>query len=158
MGIIAWIQQIAQGKSTSYHDFKTDNNLNHVDRAEDDSSLHGLNFQQAIEAHQQWKHRLLKYVEGVSQETLDPHVICCDDKCVLGIWIHTSGRESFGHLPLYSDIKDTHAQFHTVAGDIVTRKQSGDAKGADNLLNSGLYTKLSVNLQMMLAKLYLGQK
>ena len=155
MGIFAWIQSIAQGKSNSYEDYKKDSNHAHVDKAEDDSSMYGLNFQQAIEAHQQWKHRLSNYVEGKSNETLDPNTICRDDKCILGIWIHTSGKESFGHIPLYSDIKDTHAQFHTVAGDIVTRKQGGDSRGAHDLLNSGLYSKLSVNLQMMLAKLYI---
>ena len=154
MGIFAWIQSIAQGKSSSYQDFKANEN-HHSDKAEDDSSMYGLNFQQAIEAHQQWKHRLNNYVEGKSNETLDPNTICRDDKCILGIWIHTSGKESFGHIPLYTDIKETHAQFHTVAGDIVTRKQGGDSKGAHDLLNSGLYSKLSVNLQMMLAKLYI---
>lgn len=163
MGILAWIQSIAQGKSSSLNEFKTDNAAKLVhkqdqDTADDDSVMYGLNFQQAIEAHQQWKLRLNNYIEEKSSENLDPNIICRDDKCVLGIWIHTSGKEHFGQIPLYQDIKETHAQFHTIAGDIVSRKQSGDAKGSRDLLHSGLYTKLSVSLQTMLANLYLKER
>ena len=47
---------------------------------------------EAINAHIHWKIRLEKYLDGTSEEKLDPKLVSRDDQCKLGKWIH--GRHS----------------------------------------------------------------
>ncbi len=154
MGLLSWIQNLAsgQGTDTSYEDHKSKHG---AAQPNEEESKYGLNFIQAIEAHQKWKHRLNDYVEDKSKEKLNPADVGCDDKCVLGLWIYSSGQEAFGKEALYDEMKQTHAKFHNLAGEIVRMKNSGDSKGAHEMLHSGMYAQFSSRLQNMIAKLYL---
>lgn len=154
MGIMDWIRGIAGGKTEkSYKEYQQDNVAGDTAPA-DEIVKYGLNFQQVIEAHQNWKNRLQNCIDGTSEEKLDPDTVCRDDKCMLGMWIYADGKEYFGHNPLYAEMKDIHAQFHVVAGDVVKKKLGGDMEGAKAMLNGGSYHKLSVRLQGLIAKLY----
>jgi hypothetical protein len=42
-----------------------------------------------------WKGRLQNYVDGTSKEQLDPMIICRDDQCALGKWIHGPALQYF---------------------------------------------------------------
>lgn len=84
-----------------------------------------LNFQEAIQAHLKWKGRLKNYIEGIGGEKLDSRVVCQDNQCPLGKWIHGSGQK-YAHFPMYSVLKKEHALFHKAAGDIVVAVQKQD--------------------------------
>lgn len=85
-----------------------------------------LNFQDAIQAHLKWKARLKNYVEGVGNETLDSKVVCRDDQCQLGKWIHGPGS-AHAQVPAYSRLKVEHAAFHKAAAEVIVAVQKGDA-------------------------------
>jgi hypothetical protein len=93
-----------------------------------------INIMEAINAHIKWKIRLDKYVEGTSEEKLDSTVICRDDQCVLGKWIHGPAEEHFQGDDGLKMLREDHAQFHVIAGKIVASVQANDKVAAEKLL------------------------
>jgi hypothetical protein len=115
----------------------------------------GLNFLDAIAAHQKWKSRLASQVAGTSTEKLDYRMICRDDQCVLGKWINGPGSDSYGSFPVFSRLKMTHAQFHVAAGAIVRLVDEGKTKEAHTALRLGEYSQHSIKVQGLISSLYL---
>lgn len=115
----------------------------------------GLNFKSAIEAHMKWKARLNRYVAGTSDEQLDAGVVCRDDQCVLGKWIYGIGRANYGADPLFNNLKTTHTQFHTCAGQVVSEADTGNTEHAASLLNTGDYPRISREITYLLARLFI---
>jgi len=101
-----------------------------------------INIMEAINAHVYWKMRLEKYVDGTSEEKLDPKLICRDDQCVLGKWIHGPALKHFHDDDGFITLRDDHAQFHLVASNVVTKVQANDTAAARDLLE-GEYLKIS---------------
>ena len=97
------------------------------------SSLHGLDFEGAIDAHGKWKQRLIDYVAG-GGERLDPNIVGRDDQCALGCWIHSDGKK-LGNNSQFSDLKHEHAEFHQSAGKVIRSYQSGDSAKARMLID-----------------------
>ncbi len=118
----------------------------------------GLNFMDAITAHQKWKTRLTMYLGGAATEKLDYRVVCRDDQCVLGKWINGEGGDTYGHMPLFSQLKMTHAQFHLTAGNIVRFQDEGKSDQAQDALRHGEYPQHSIKVQGLLSSLYLEVK
>ena len=112
-----------------------------------------LNFMGAIEAHVRWKIRLEAYINGTSEEHLDPEVVCRDDQCALGKWIYGGGGAKYGNHPLFPVLKQTHTNFHRAAGDIVRTVDAGDKEKARTMLNSGEYARYSHRDKSDLARL-----
>jgi len=102
----------------------------------------GMDFDAAIKAHRDWKHRLLSYVAGVSKEQLDAEVVSCDDKCALGKWIYGSCKPEMGSDKRCQNLVASHAKFHKSAGEIIRKKLAGDAKAATQTLR-GDFAKFS---------------
>lgn len=98
-----------------------------------------MNFEEAITAHQRWKTRLRVLIDGKSTETLDPKVVCRDDQCELGKWIHGDGGKAMGAKPEFGEMKTTHAAFHVVAGNVVKKALAGDKAGAGVMLDGDLF-------------------
>ncbi|MGA7595860.1 MAG: CZB domain-containing protein, partial [Gallionella sp.] len=71
-----------------------------------------------INRHVAWKQRLLAYLDGTSQEKLDPVNIKKDDVCELGKWIYGEGKANI-HIPYYHWVKSNHTLFHEYAAQIV---------------------------------------
>jgi len=90
----------------------------------------------AIAAHESWKLRLTQYLNGQSQEAFDPAVVCLDDRCDLGKWLHGPGRERLGHYPAFSVLVARHKYFHTQAAAVVEQTQSGQQAAAERTLDS----------------------
>jgi hypothetical protein len=111
-----------------------------------------VNIPEAITAHVNWKVRLQKYVDGKSEEKLDPMVICRDDQCTLGQWIHGPATKRFHADKAFHTLRADHAQFHYVAANVVRYMQEGDKAGAQALLK-GEYARVSHNVMMMLNEL-----
>jgi hypothetical protein len=95
-----------------------------------------INIMDAVDAHIKWKARLQNYLEGTSGENLDPMVICRDDQCALGKWIHGPATNHFHGQDQFHQLRSDHAQFHFIAGTIVKKAQEKDKAGADALLHN----------------------
>jgi hypothetical protein len=96
----------------------------------------GIDIMDAINAHVKWKMRLDKYVNGTSEEMLDPNIICRDDQCTLGKWIHGSAYEYFQGDEGFRTLRDDHASFHLVASKVVMLVQEQNKSAAETLLKT----------------------
>lgn len=96
---------------------------------------HEINLFEAMQAHANWKKRLLDYLDGNSTEDLQPHNICVDNRCPLGIWIHGQGKAHFADYPLFQQLVEEHAKFHYHASKVVEAHQAGDDALAHKILN-----------------------
>jgi len=114
-----------------------------------------LDFYMAIEAHVRWKIRLEAYINGTSEEKLDPEIVGRDDQCALGKWIHGSGGARYGNHPKFPELRDIHAQFHQCAGNVIRTVDKGDPDTARDLLSRGDYAKYSQRVKAELARLAL---
>jgi hypothetical protein len=114
-----------------------------------------LDFYMAIEAHVRWKIRLEAYINGTATEVLDPAVVCRDDQCALGKWIHGAGGVRFGAHPKFPDLRKVHAQFHVCAGEVIRQVDNGETEKARDLLFRGDYAKYSQRVKAELARLAL---
>lgn len=94
-----------------------------------------LDFRKWIMAHRDWRRRLVDYIDGTSQESLDETVICHDDRCDLGKWIHGNGGKFYGSEALFQQLIKDHAAFHRCAGTIVGLHKQNDVKQARRTLD-----------------------
>lgn len=104
------------------------------DKSKTATAVDGIDVMEAINAHVRWKIRLEKYLNGTSEEQLDPKVICRDDQCVLGKWIYGAAHEHFQNDAGFQTLRADHAQFHVVAGKVVSSVQSNDKATAEALM------------------------
>jgi hypothetical protein len=114
-----------------------------------------LDVSAAIQAHVQWKQRLLNYIEGNSKEKLDPEVVGSDCLCALGQWIYGHGEANYGDHATFHSLKVVHAEFHAYAADVVQAVHAGEREHALGLLQKGEYPKVSNRIKSMLAGLSL---
>jgi hypothetical protein len=114
----------------------------------------GLNFKSAIEAHQNWKKRLMSVVDGSSSETLQVEVISRDDQCLLGKWIHSTGAEQFSSLAQFARLKKNHAHFHICAGRVLHLTQTENKEDAILELKEGHYAQASQQVIRDLVAVY----
>jgi hypothetical protein len=112
-----------------------------------------INIMDAINAHIKWKIRLEKYLNGTSEETLDPKIVCRDDQCVLGKWIHGPALKHFQGDDGFKTLRDDHAQFHVIAGKVVTSVQANEKAAAEALMK-GEYMNASRKVVRDLTELH----
>jgi Chemoreceptor zinc-binding domain len=98
------------------------------------SALHDLDIQVAISAHENWKNRLQAYLDGTSKEVFDANVVCFDDRCDLGKWIHSSGKAKMGQYPGFTALMSHHKMFHFAASNVVALQSRGKTAEADVIL------------------------
>jgi hypothetical protein len=120
--------------------------------------LNDLDVLDAINAHVHWKMRLEKYINGTSEEKLDPKMICLDNQCKLGKWIHSTAVEHFHDDESLTDLREEHTKFHVFASRIVENVQAGNKTAAQDLMDGDYkytsrkvvfaLTELSKQLQM----------
>ncbi|MFM2066977.1 MAG: hypothetical protein RLZZ584_1886 [Pseudomonadota bacterium] len=122
--------------------------------AEGSAELAGLDFQAAIRVHHEWKQHLDELLQGQERDTLDPVTVCRDDLCELGQWIYGEGRRVFGHLPLFEELRVSHADFHLVAGEVVHGVRAGRVEHARQLMAED-YQRTSQQVQALLAGIFL---
>ena len=106
-----------------------------------------MNFEEAVSVHLRWKTRLRIVIDGNSEEKLDPNVICKDDQCDLGKWIHGEGGRTMGSKPEFGQVKTTHADFHAIAGNVLRKALTGDKAGASTQLDGEFYQASSKVIQ-----------
>ena len=118
-----------------------------------EGELAGLNLKQALEAHQAWKGKLQKVLDGESSERLDITTVSQDAHCVLGKWIYSEGKKLYSHLPEYEFVRTAHADFHVCAGEVLSQHQAGHSLEAEVLLKTKFRTASNKN-QMLLTNLF----
>ncbi len=161
MGLFDWFKSLANSKEGSQEhqavaSFETPPPPSPLPEDDPDSStVAGLNFKSAIDAHMQWKIRLQSVIDGTNSELLDVETVSRDDKCLLGKWINGPGSQMFGRLREFQELKIDHARFHVNAGDILACAVAGDKEGAQSRLHKGEYTKVSEHVKLRLARLYI---
>jgi hypothetical protein len=111
-----------------------------------------ISIMDAINAHVTWKVRLQDYINGKSAEVLDPLVVSRDDQCALGKWIHGQAFSHFHEETAFQQMRDDHAQFHIVAGKVVSCVQAHDQAAAEALLE-GEYKQVSHKVVHALSEL-----
>jgi hypothetical protein len=108
-------------------------------------SASSLDIQVAITAHENWKLRLMTYLDGKSSEVFDPQVICFDDRCDLGKWIHGPGQERLGKYPGFTALMNNHKMFHYSASNVVSLTKVGKAQEARKMLD-GQFSSFSAQV------------
>ncbi len=98
------------------------------------NALNDLDIQAAIVSHQNGKTRLQAYLDGTSKEGFDANVICFDNRCALGQWIHGSGKTKLGQYPGFTALMSHHKMFHFAASNIVALQSRGKTAEADVIL------------------------
>lgn len=124
----------------------------HIDEGKRDKIRDEINLAEAVEAHITWKLRLQRYLDGKSEEELDPMVICRDDQCKLGQWIHGPALAHFHEFEPFHKLRADHAQFHYVAANVVKHVQ-GNERAAAEALFKGEYQHISHSVVMALTEL-----
>lgn len=109
----------------------------------------------AIAAHENWKLRLQNYLEKKSSEDLKPEVVCLDDRCDLGKWLHGPGKMRLGVYPAFTLLVARHKYFHLQASTVVALAQAGDADKATQALTSS-YRHASNQVVLLLKELKRG--
>ena len=121
----------------------------------------GLDIQMAIGAHENWKLRLQAHLDGTSKEEFSAEVICFDDRCDLGKWIHSSGKARLGKYPGFTALMNHHKMFHYAASNVVALNKSGKVDDARKMLD-GQFASFSKSvvgdLQMLQSAASSGRK
>lgn len=105
----------------------------------------GLDIETAKFAHENWKLRLQAYLEGNSSEDFSPEVICFDDRCDLGKWIHGQGQAKLGKFPGFTALTGHHKMFHYAASNVVSLHRAGHTAEAHEMLDHQ-FTEFSRNV------------
>ena len=107
----------------------------------------------ALKAHSEWFIRLRMAVEqGTS--TFDPGIVATDNHCEFGKWLYGDFPQEWKGLPLFTEIKGIHKQFHIEAARILRLAIGG--KKEEALASLGVGTpvrKISTDLVTKLYKL-----
>jgi methyl-accepting chemotaxis protein len=110
-----------------------------------------FDFDQAIEAHRQWKVRLRQAI--AEHARLDSDTLCRDDQCPLGRWIHGAGGQAWGHRPTFVALLDKHAEFHRTAGEVAVQINAGQYAQAERLIGSGTaFSQVSTEVATLLTR------
>ncbi len=116
------------------------------------AAAEGLDVETAMLAHQNWKLRLEAYLEGNSTEVFSPEVVCFDDRCDLGKWIHSAGQSRLGRFPGFTALMGHHKMFHYAASNVVSLYQAGKHTEAKKMLYSqfeSFSTAVQKDLEML---------
>lgn len=94
-----------------------------------------MDLDQAIAAHTQWKLKLRTAINR--KEQLDVAVVCRDDQCPLGKWLHGEGRMQYGAKGTFTRLIDSHRKFHAEVGNVAREVNAGRFERAGTLLDAG---------------------
>ena len=113
-----------------------------------------FDFNAAISAHIDWKMKLSKYLSH-PDGSLDHNKVCKDNACSLGKWIYGDGQNYRSlNAKTFDDLKSSHAEFHTVAGEIVKLINQKNVQEATTLLSAdGPYLKVSTQTVELIKEL-----
>jgi hypothetical protein len=117
--------------------------------------LSEIDIDTAIAAHENWKLRLQNYLNGNSTENLQADIVCLDDRCDLGKWLHGPGGQRLGKYPAFAVLVARHKYFHLQASTVVALAQANDKEQATKALE-GSYRHASIQVVLLLKELKRG--
>ncbi len=95
--------------------------------------LDTFSIEKAKVAHNMWKLKLLKFIEGELE--MDPSELVDHTQCYLGKWYYSVGKEHCGHLDSFKAIEAPHVELHRLAREIYELKKSGkEQEAAERLI------------------------
>ena len=83
-----------------------------------------MTWDDAVKAHAAWKLRLLAYIRDPSKK-LDPAHVGADNRCPLGIWLHSEAKQKLAGVPEFETLIAEHARFHRAVGSAVEQVNAG---------------------------------
>ncbi len=95
-------------------------------------TLDTFNIEKAKIAHNMWKLKLLKFVEGELE--MDPSELVDHTQCYLGKWYYSQGKQACGHLESFKAIEPPHIELHKLAREIYQLKKEGKIDEAQSKL------------------------
>jgi methyl-accepting chemotaxis protein len=95
----------------------------------------GINLDNAIKAHADWRTKLR--TAATKNGHIDAETISRDNCCEMGKWLHGAGGTKFGGSPTFVNLIEVHQNFHTEAGKIAQKINQGDGDQATQMLGSG---------------------
>ena len=125
--------------------------------ADDENILSGLNLKEVLDAHDAWKKKLQDELTGDGTESLDVPHVASDRNCVLGKWLHGTGKKKYAKMPEYHNAVKAHANFHICAAEVVIEHQSGNTEKARELLETKFRAASNDN-QLELVRLFSASK
>jgi hypothetical protein len=113
-----------------------------------------LDFDQALQAHADWKLRLLSEVRKNNACALDPDLVSLDDRCALGKWIHDE-MSAIAPPPNFNNLRARHAEFHQAAGKLIALIRQGQKEDAARELDNrqSEFNRLSIEVTGLLLKM-----
>jgi len=117
-----------------------------------EAALTEIDLDTAIASHENWKLRLQNVLDGKSSEILQPEVICLDNCCDLGQWLHGPGGQRLGHHPEFQVLIARHKYFHMQAELVATQANNGDIDKALHTFHSS-YRQASSQIILLLQQL-----
>ncbi len=95
-----------------------------------------LSLKKAKSAHMIFTGKIRAHLSGATR--LDPNNLSTHLNCAFGKWCQSSGKQSCGHLPIFSEIEGPHAKVHDLGKQAVQAYNSGDKNRANDLSNEML--------------------
>jgi len=93
-----------------------------------------MDFDQAINAHVQWKSKLAGYI-AKPDKSLNALTVSGDRNCELGKWLHGEGTK-YSSLRDYAALVADHARFHRAAGEVIKKADSGQDESEEVALGA----------------------
>ena len=82
-----------------------------------------MDFQQAIQAHVDWKIKLASYLAR-PDHSLNAATVSQESGCELGRWLKGEGRK-YAASPEFVKLVADHARFHMAASEVIRKADSG---------------------------------
>ncbi len=92
------------------------------------SRMRGAVLRLAKSDHVLWKKRLINMI--LDRGDIDLATVASHEHCRLGRWYYGEGKQTYGHLPVFTQLEPVHEQVHTLGRRAVERYANGDKKGA----------------------------
>lgn len=119
----------------------------------EEEQLSGLNLQEVLDAHLQWKIKLNDTLDGTATERYEVAVVAKDNLCVLGKWLYGPGKQKFSKLPEYEALRQIHSEFHICASKVLQKHENGDEEAASRMLKEE-FLDASNRIQLDLVRLF----
>jgi hypothetical protein len=110
-----------------------------------------LNFEQAIDAHSNWKWKLSNYIQA-PDHSINSATLAKDNLCELGKWIaENAGKYKSDD---FNVLRSEHTEFHRLAADVVRRADAGECVSQEVAVEKkSPYGRCSMNVVLAIKRI-----
>jgi len=108
-------------------------------------SAHGIDLDNAIAVHADWRSKLRTVASRHEHEQLDTDTIHRDDCCELGKWLHGPGGAQYDSRAIFVQLIAEHKHFHQEAAKVAKVANTGDSAQVEKMMESGSAFSHSTN-------------